>query len=1211
MMDISQVSQYSHKIQKITIKNKNTNSSHEYVTIKVHLEKEQNEVIRFSYEENSKWIEHQSNENDYFLRIPNITPSTIYIYAHFLPADLYSYTEDQHIFSIYDFSDFFKDAPKEQFYGYRYPLQINSHGYEMLLGDDNKPLVRSLLDKSVTRYKDPNYKQYDTINQSINQLTNKSDKTEIGRFPLSSKYRHSRYGTAPEFEQGDLPHWEENEKILSYGVDPEISVTKRQIIDEEGNILGKGDTYTYKGNSTYNGPKYGQSGECSERELEIPYWEAKIHRTGLSPLIIDTQDENGDDMVFETENGIVKDFPINVQINYQYLPTSTEYHQHYYGFEAKNTKNEDGDSVHSQFLSNVYNPDSPEQTIDNINKLNEYCEKIKTGAYRQLTKNNSFGVLDGEELDLINKKFGKSNTYRLINHGDPFSDKYGISINHTNIKSIDLNEAKITKNCTWEKNQCSKYWTYIPKGKDSSVFLDVKLKAHTPYVLKYFIYIPADAHIEDSSELPNYNNMTEAEELAADSCYVTIKSNTTNNKNIIGQLNKEFRKQDKHLRHQWIYHEIPFYTEEADNRIVIKGPQHSIKDIYIYNNKTGEYKFVEEFSEDDKNSPDIELYDCRNDMIHFYSMQIAEMVEYSPTLKYSKTGMYITEEDQYAKKPLKDRANQSCNTFSNDDITEWVKSTEDIPIPLNDIFIFFDGDFEILYNELTSEIRYTAGHEDFKFKDYNRAFDTILAWEENSDKIRLQYEELLKATSEQYKQWNENSTFIVDAGGSQTDRTDDENPYKTHQGKWSLYRETTKTFTNGINNGFTIQLQDGYGNAITSGTVEAAIFEDYKDEKADCSAAKKCLGVREPDINGKIEYDKLNFKSFKPSGKYIEQVPRVDANGELVKDSDGNQLYDEEVRQHEYWLRIKYENPCYNKTIIQWKKLNFIQEHPNMIVYANTCTNDVCKSYYDSIINANNQDHKCCIYCSSSYYNIATDEYQNNLAYYGSDNPITLPGPQIYHVDHIDKLPLRLDVSIKTHPVSDNQDGNIIDEGYCELSINDTVVQSTYVDSNGVADFYLDADDLDKGEQIIKIEYFTKYNEAINYCYFKISCDGEYDERPAVPILLHAFNNGVLQSMTETNNTYTIKGVDDVLLVDIDTGENQPFTIQIEKENNDGEYVITDKLNVYNHTDDYILIENPDNDKINRYRITTGSLDFAEDGYYRKYVKEFIVKWIN
>ena len=83
-----------------------------------------------------------------------------------------------------------------------------------------------------------------------------------------------------------------------------------------------------------------------------------------------------------------------------------------------------------------------------------------------------------------------------------------------------------------------------------------------------------------------------------------------------------------------------------------------------------------------------------------------------------------------------------------------------------------------------------------------------------------------------------------------------------------------------------------------------------------------------------------------------------------------------------------------------------------------------------------------------------------------------------------------------------NQDGNIIDEGYCELSVNDTVVQSTYVDSNGVADFYLDADDLDKGEQIIKIEYFTKYNEAINYCYFKISCDGEYDERPAVPILL-------------------------------------------------------------------------------------------------------------
>ena len=53
MMDISEVSQYSHKIHKIAIENKNTDSSCEYVTIKIHLEKEQNEVIRFSYEENS------------------------------------------------------------------------------------------------------------------------------------------------------------------------------------------------------------------------------------------------------------------------------------------------------------------------------------------------------------------------------------------------------------------------------------------------------------------------------------------------------------------------------------------------------------------------------------------------------------------------------------------------------------------------------------------------------------------------------------------------------------------------------------------------------------------------------------------------------------------------------------------------------------------------------------------------------------------------------------------------------------------------------------------------------------------------------------------------------------------------------------------------------------------------------------------------------
>ena len=106
-MDISEIKQYTHKIIKIKLTNNNTITTYEYVTIKIHLTKEQNETIRFSIEENSNWIEHQSYEDDYFLRIPNITPSVSYIYAHYFPADLYTYEEDTQIFSIYDFSDFF------------------------------------------------------------------------------------------------------------------------------------------------------------------------------------------------------------------------------------------------------------------------------------------------------------------------------------------------------------------------------------------------------------------------------------------------------------------------------------------------------------------------------------------------------------------------------------------------------------------------------------------------------------------------------------------------------------------------------------------------------------------------------------------------------------------------------------------------------------------------------------------------------------------------------------------------------------------------------------------------------------------------------------------------------------------------------------------------------------------------------------------------
>ena len=78
MMDISEINKYSHKKMKIVIHNDNNitdNNDERYkkVTIKIHIEKRQNEIIRFSttenVESNNDWIMHQSYGNDYFLRI--------------------------------------------------------------------------------------------------------------------------------------------------------------------------------------------------------------------------------------------------------------------------------------------------------------------------------------------------------------------------------------------------------------------------------------------------------------------------------------------------------------------------------------------------------------------------------------------------------------------------------------------------------------------------------------------------------------------------------------------------------------------------------------------------------------------------------------------------------------------------------------------------------------------------------------------------------------------------------------------------------------------------------------------------------------------------------------------------------------------------------------------------------------------------------------
>ena len=1125
MMDLSEIKQYSHKIIKINITNNNSKSSYGEVTIKVHLEKETNETIRFSLTKNpspKEWINHQSIGDDYFLVIKNVlaqnnNPGITEIYAHYFPSELYDYTEDTEICSVYDFSDFTKDTTYNQWDGMEYPLQIKSYGYEMVLGYDNKPLIRSLLNNSVTRYKDPNYKNY--IKTNIQK--NISDMTEKGRFPLSSRYRNSLYRTAPNINDTinfKLPYWQAENEKYSHGTEG----TEVTHSNETGyKYYNENDV-----SSTYQS-KYGETDNCAKRASKIPFWEAKIFRSGLSPLIEKTPEEQEESK------------PINVYLNYQYLPTSTEYHQHYFGFEGLNIKDQNGNIVPEMITAvESYIPDKnniirydAETTNTLRNQLHEYCENIKNGIYKQRTANNTYEVLDGEGLEDINQEFGMSSkTYRIIRHGNPFDYSKSFYLDHKHIYDVNL-EVKITDNCSWKKNQCQQYWSYIPQGQ-GNVYFNITLKANTYYVLKYFMFIPADAYIEE------------------DSCYAEVQSNVNGQTVIIGELPQAFKNQDKKLRHQWIYHEIPFYTLETNNRIVIKGPQHNHEDIVGINRLTGELTSVS------VNNPNIEIHDCKNDVIHFYSFQIAEMVEYSPTLKYTKTGLYLVEGNKYTKKSLEESKTNTCTndkTAMNQWATHealnpsdtWInKGTTQLPIPLTDIYIFFDDEFDIIYNKLTTEISYIKGDFPFKFSKFDETFDETLSWLSDDNIINLQYD---KATSPY------DSAMMQQKSSNRNN--DDLDINQLFLGELRLFNTQRKFFTTGVNNKFTLKLQDAYGNPISDGKVELSIWTSNHEDTTPCSESYRCLGEKEPNEYGEIEFQHLNFKNFKPN---------IDT----------------------YYLRIVYENVCYNKTIIKWKKIHFLKEHKNMFVYANTCNKKICKN-----------NSGCCQLTTSSIYDENNDDY-NKVSY-------------SYTIKSVEEFPLRLDVKIE------DQLHNEKNEGYCELSINDKVIQTTFVDDNGIADFYLDEIDLDPGVQIIKIEYYENPDDSINFVYFPIICDAlqGYDERPAIPIRINKVEN---EEITElTNQIYEITK-DNIFFCDIDIENHNNFSISIIRnndeqeiinfeENNEKKYVISTMYKTHGH------LKNENNQDIDKYIIITGNLKDTNGNdithTYRTTKKEFTLLW--
>ncbi len=337
----------------------------------------------------------------------------------------------------------------------------------------------------------------------------------------------------------------------------------------------------------------------------MPMWEAKIHRKELG-----------------NNSGDWDSTPINVYLNYDYLPTSREYHQHYFGFEPK----------------------------------------------KDITECKTINVFEGTNVNRLDNGFGSRNNYRIINWGNPYDDSKSFYIPHQNEKTILANNFHFDPSiCTLINNRCDDFWIYTTQSNTDCggnyCTQTLELSEYDDYVLRFFIYIPSDINID----------------VNCDSCYVTVKTvpsdkeqywaninhgiyqydisniERTNDDNAIFKINDAFLEKDKDLRDQWVYHEIPFQAGEQ-NIIKIIGPQ------TVTNNS--------------------------NNAIFFTKMSLLNEKEYSPTLKYTHTGLYVIEQDQYVYKPSTEEVCASNNHVP--DNKAWDNVTI-LPQPYNQINITADN----------------------------------------------------------------------------------------------------------------------------------------------------------------------------------------------------------------------------------------------------------------------------------------------------------------------------------------------------------------------------------------------------------------------------------------------------------------------------------------------------------------------------------------
>ena len=793
-------------------------------------------------------------------------------------------------------------------------------------------------------------------------------------------------------------------------------------------------------------------------------WEARIKRTEIGDIIPEDTNES--------------QYPINVYLNYEYLPTSTEYHQHFYGFEGKET-----------------------------------------------TECRDINVFEGDSLETINSNFfndvnNDKYTYRLINVGNKADYSNAQYVNHTNTKEIEISSPDIINNtCEWLENSCEGFYTYtaLKKDNDRGLYYPIELKPNTSYTLKYYVYIPNDIKDDEID------------------CYIDVQTANSTGKGVItiGSLNDIFKKQDKFLTNQWVYHEVPFRTTQKDNRLYIKGHTDINKNVY------------------------------------FSKIYIEEFVQYSPTIKYTNQGIFVMEDNKYVRKPNKDYTNKSPDDCTDIDIENQQPLLGEIVepnTPYDDIFIDFDENFDVEYNSKSKSLFcYPSNGYDMEYyedNEGNKFLDFIYPDAPNETNIN-EYNRIVEDPLYPFSIENIEETIIT------IDENNEEHETTVQHEVLMFDYEIKQVFTYGTNNKIILKVANEHNEAIDKGYTECAITDGQNEEKNIQRDTVKYLGRKYINAEGNIEYNRIDFSK-------------------LAHSNDDT-----------YFLRIDYHNPCYNKVIHMFKKVHFIEENLDMSMTVNDAS----------------------------------------VAHRGA---IT--------IHNIEEFPLEIIADI--HQAHDETQGT--DWGYCELSIDDEVRQTSYVDADGKATFYLNknADKLQE-TQVIKIEYYRKYNESIVQRYFTLQLDNSIEGRDAVPIRFNVLTNEYIEQIKDNIEIMW----DDCLIIDIDTDTTKGnedinydspnistinnqyinYSVRLYKtENNIKEYIPLDNdktyINITSIDNDSVVIGyefisdedfnyNTFTNKTIKYTIVTDSLinNITTDNNqeiinysnnkYRQYSKTFTVTW--